>query len=349
MKIIYAIAGEGMGHATRSKVVIDYLKTKHNVIVVTSGRSYKLFKGNYDNVHQISGLFMSYKDNSFRYVKTAVDNVLKTFKNLSSVKTISKLIKDENVDLLISDFEPLSIVAAKKSKIPIICVDNQQALLYSKVNTSLFKLAHPAVVRNYIRRTTKQANHFFVSSFFPLDINKSNVDVVAPIIRRDLLASNPLNMGHVLVYQTSRSNKDLIKVLKSVESQKFIVYGFDIEKVSDNVTFKKFDEKTMILDLSSAKAVITNGGYSLISEAINLRKPILCEPVKDQFEQMLNAQKVKQLGYGGIVDRLSSKSIVSFLNKVDMFKKRLEMREIQRDNNALFRLLDKKIEELVKN
>ena len=39
MKILYGVAGEGMGHATRSRVVLDELVKEHEVRIVTSGRA----------------------------------------------------------------------------------------------------------------------------------------------------------------------------------------------------------------------------------------------------------------------------------------------------------------------
>lgn len=40
MRILYGVAGEGMGHATRSRVVIDHLTRHHEVEVVVSGRAH---------------------------------------------------------------------------------------------------------------------------------------------------------------------------------------------------------------------------------------------------------------------------------------------------------------------
>ena len=40
MKILYGVVGEGMGHATRSKVVLSALAAHHELQVVVSGRAY---------------------------------------------------------------------------------------------------------------------------------------------------------------------------------------------------------------------------------------------------------------------------------------------------------------------
>ena len=40
MRILYGVVGEGMGHAIRSRVVLDELVQRHDVQVVVSGRAH---------------------------------------------------------------------------------------------------------------------------------------------------------------------------------------------------------------------------------------------------------------------------------------------------------------------
>ncbi|HZY04720.1 MAG TPA: glycosyltransferase family protein, partial [Anaeromyxobacteraceae bacterium] len=40
MRILYGVVGEGMGHALRSRVVLDELTREHQVQVVVSGRAH---------------------------------------------------------------------------------------------------------------------------------------------------------------------------------------------------------------------------------------------------------------------------------------------------------------------
>ena len=62
MNILYGVPGEGMGHATRSKVVIDYLLQNHNVEVVSSSRAFQFLNKNFPNrVHKIEGMHFAFK------------------------------------------------------------------------------------------------------------------------------------------------------------------------------------------------------------------------------------------------------------------------------------------------
>src|SRR5262249_5645920 len=40
MRILYGVVGEGMGHAIRSRVILDELVQRHDVQVVVSGRAH---------------------------------------------------------------------------------------------------------------------------------------------------------------------------------------------------------------------------------------------------------------------------------------------------------------------
>jgi uncharacterized protein (TIGR00661 family) len=40
MRILYGVVGEGMGHAMRSRVLLDHLVQNHQVQVVVSGRAH---------------------------------------------------------------------------------------------------------------------------------------------------------------------------------------------------------------------------------------------------------------------------------------------------------------------
>ncbi|MDR2873795.1 MAG: hypothetical protein LBV42_03505 [Methanobrevibacter sp.] len=84
--------------------------------------------------------------------------------------------------------------------------------------------------------------------------------------------------NHVLIYQSNKTDLRLINVLKRI-NENFIIYGFDKERIDDNLTFRKFNETKLYNDLKDSKAVITNEGFSLISEAIYLKKPTYNIPI----------------------------------------------------------------------
>jgi len=157
-----------------------------------------------------------------------------------------------------------------------------------------------------------------VTSFFPAELlhpekYHSRVTFVQPIIRDEILQAKTSNDEHILVYQSTKTNKKLIPALHSCRDQVFIFYGHDEEGVDRNIHFKRFCTDDFITDLASAKSVITNGGFTLISEAIFLHKPLLCIPIERHYEQSLNAEMVAKLGYGMLTSDISALIIHDFM------------------------------------
>ena len=55
MRILYGVNGEGMGHATRSEVVIEDLLADHEVKVMASGAAFRYLSGRLGSVNEVFG------------------------------------------------------------------------------------------------------------------------------------------------------------------------------------------------------------------------------------------------------------------------------------------------------
>ena len=63
-------------------------------------------------------------------------------------------------------------------------------------------------------------------------------------------------------------------------------------------------------DLRTARGVIASGGFTLMGEAVYLRRPMLAMPIGGQFEQVLNARYLEAEGYGLGADELTTGAAV---------------------------------------
>ncbi|MEL6544814.1 MAG: glycosyltransferase family protein, partial [Myxococcota bacterium] len=95
-------------------------------------------------------------------------------------------------------------------------------------------------------------------------------------------------------------------------------------------------------DLRTAKAAIAGGGFTLMGEAVHLGVPMLSVPVERQFEQILNAQYLQDLGYGAWTDELRTETIGEFLAKTDDYAHSLE-RYPRQDNQMTYAVIDELI------
>jgi uncharacterized protein (TIGR00661 family) len=122
---------------------------------------------------------------------------------------------------------------------------------------------------------------------------------------------------------------------------RFIAYGFGREGKNEqgNVTFKKPSLDGFFADLVSAKAVIANSGFSLVTEGLHLGKPYLAVPVSRQFEQIFNAYWLEKSGYGAYWEKLNKERIESFLYNLPHYRDSLAAYP-RTGNHSLLQKLD---------
>ena len=99
--------------------------------------------------------------------------------------------------------------------------------------------------------------------------------------------------------------------------------------------------------MRTAKAIIVNGGFTMISEAIYLKKPIYSTPAHKNFEQILNGFYVEKLGYGEYHEDLDVKKIEKFLDNLPKYQENLNKVE-KWDNTEILKDLELSIEKYAK-
>ena len=342
--ILYGVNGEGSGHSTRAKDVIAHLqKQGHTLHVVSFDRGLRNLRESVP-VTEIFGFQLTYINNRVRYKRTLASNLVKAPKAARSLKALSHLVEENHIDLVITDFEPLTCHVGHHKDLPVIAIDNQHALTNTRVSLPSGFKRDVAAVKMVTRMMTPHADAYLVLSFFPAEVKRRNTFVFPPLLRQEILSAKPSSESktgdHVLVYVTSPS-KELAALLKQVRC-KFVAYGFGIEGQEGNVLFKKPSMDGFLRDLVGAKAVIANAGFSLVSEALYLGKPYLAVPVQSQFEQTFNAYYVDKLGYGASWEELSKEKIESFLFNLPVYAENLAAYP-RTGNGALLSKLDELI------
>jgi|TARA_B100001971_G_scaffold214153_1_gene250115 uncharacterized protein (TIGR00661 family) len=345
VKILYGVAGEGMGHATRSWVVIKELMKKHKVKVVCGDNAYDFLSIKIKDIEKIRALRLMYLRNKVSNIKTIIYNIkhLKRGRR-RSIKIVEDIIRDFKPDVVISDFEYFSSFLAKKHKLPLIVIDNNHITSKTKVSIPKRYVKDFLVSKLIANVITRKADYFFLTTFFYPPTKEKNVHLFPPILRKEILSLKPSIKDHILVYQISKPNIRLISTLKKID-ENFIVYSIKDKARDHNIIYKKFNEKEFFNDLKDCKAVITNGGFSLIGEALYLNKPILSIPLGKQFEQIANALYLKKFGYGLFSKRISKHVFRKFLSNINMYRDNLNKYK-KEGNSRLFNELEKTIAKL---
>ena len=348
LRILYGVVGEGMGHATRSAVVLSHLEAAgHQIRVVVSGRAHAFLAERFGKkksftVEEIDGL-------TLRYFGNRLDRAGSLFWNLRAApKAVKKNIKVyRNVaedgfrpELVISDFESFAALYALRHGVPVVSIDNMQIINRCK---------HPKVVKKgkgfdfrlvrlAVKAKVPNAYHYLISTFFYPPVRRKFTTLVPPILREEVLSLKREPRDHVVVYQRAVGQLALVKMLKKLPYA-FHVYGADADAVDDNVTLRAFSGAAFLEDLRTARAVVAGGGFSLMSEAVSLRIPMLAVPIEHQYEQELNARYLQHLNYGRWSRKLTTTVIDDFMTQTDACTDALQGYQPQ-DNRRLLACLD---------
>ena len=348
MRILYGVVGEGMGHAIRSRVVLDHLvRQGHEIEIMASSRAVDFLSKHFKRVNRIHGLHMIYEDNVVAKRKTLASNLVHAgMRGLpANVAAYFKLVEGFKPELVISDFESWTYLYARAHRLPIISIDNMQILNRCSHDKSIFK-GHEGsfrLSRAIVKGKLPGCSHYLVTTFFEPPVRKKRTTLVPPILRAEILDAKVERGDHLLVYQTGEGHEELVRALSKC-GLPCRIYGVKRDLKGDravgNLLFRPFSESQFVEDLATSRGVVAGGGFTLMSEAVFLRKPMLTIPLGGQFEQLLNGRYLAKLGFGTCVERIEDATVVhDFVERIPEFARKLE-RYKQNGNQKFFAHLD---------
>lgn len=345
MQILYGVVGEGMGHATRSRVVIEHLHAQgHRIWVIASGPAYRFLADAFatrHNVHveAIAGLRLAYRDNQLQLGKSLSDNAaMAPASLLRNSLAYWRLRRRRNFapNIVLSDFDSWAWAFAVVHGLPLISIDNMQILnrCHHDADVTNDRCAEFRLAKASVKAKLPGAHHYVITSFFAPEVRKDRTTLVPPILRREVQEARRTLGRHVVVYQRAVSDEVLAQALARC-AHEFRVYGSDRRGTCGNVTYLPFSNDGFVRDLASARAVIAGGGFSLMSEAVNLAVPMLAVPIAGQYEQVLNARYLQKLGFGATANTMTAEVLRAFLSNLDSYAAALAQRRPESTTHAL--------------
>jgi uncharacterized protein (TIGR00661 family) len=354
MRILYGVVGEGMGHAMRSRVVLEHLVAQeHEVQIMASGRATDFLAKRFEGVNRIHGFHMIMEENRIRIGKTVWSNVLAGTAGVpKNIQAYFELITQFKPEVVISDFESWTYLYAKAHRLPILSIDNMQIIN---------RCTHPPEVltgdetpfrlaKAFVKGKLPFCDAYFVTTFFRPHVRKGDTRLFPPILRPEIEAAKATRGEHLLVYQTGEGYEGLARTLTDTKLP-CRIYGMrrsiKTDEVEGNLVYRPFSETAFIEDLASARAVIAGGGFTLMGEAVYLHKPMLSVPLAKQFEQIMNARYLELEGYGKYAKSLDDpRTVFDFLEALPRYEARLS-RYGQEGNKELLGALDEFLDRAV--
>ncbi len=341
-KVVYGVSGEGSGHSSRAREMATHLRDQgHDLWLASYDRGYRNLQKDF-RVLEIEGLCIASEDNKVSVVKTFTENLKRLsegHKRLNELR--ERLFKQFQPDAVITDFEPMTAYLANHYDLPLISIDNQHRMRYMVYDCPEDLKLESRVTKNIIRAMVPRPDVSLITTFFFGKTTNDRSFLFPPILRREVLELQPRRGDHILVYVTS-GFESLLAELRRFDREQFRVYGYDRDELDGGLHFRPFSRDGFLDDLASARAVIGTAGFTLLSEALYLRKPYLALPMQGQFEQQLNGFQLNQLGYGMSIDEAGPEAIGYFLYRLPDFEHRL-----QQYNPGDHRAITSKLDELL--
>ncbi len=287
MKILFGIQATGNGHISRSTEIYKLLKQHPEVtqldVLISGGKAQMSlpFEVNYE-----------YKGLSFYYGKKGKISVLKSIgkANFLSLAVGLWKVPFKEYDLIISDFEPITLWGAKIAGVKSVGIGN----MYSVTSKKLRRVKG--------NRTTK----FFATVMCPtknkigMHFQKFDDFIYYPVIRSEIRDTVVSSKDFTLVYLNSFSDEELLHFFhsKCFSNNQFIIYSktAKYERTINNCVIKPLNNENFVQDISNCNAVITAAGFQTVSEALYLGKKLFVIPIKKQSEQISNSRELAAMG-----------------------------------------------------
>ena len=343
-RILYGLSGEGSGHSSRSKQMARHLESLgHEVWLASYDRGYRNLKDEF-NVFEIEGLAIASADNKVSNIKTVTKNVKRLKKGWLRLRALkNEMFKIFEPEVVITDFEPMTAYLAHHYDIPLMTIDNQHRMRYMTYECPPGHQFDQKMTKSIIRAMVPRPDLSLVTTFYEGQVTNDRTLLFPPILRDEVIAMQPSDEGHILVYLTSGYDT-LLSQLKKFTHERFIVYGYDRRDQEDNLIFKLPSKQGFLDDLATSQAVIATAGFTLISEALYLKKPYLAMPMEGQYEQQLNGFWLEQLGLGRNAPEINEDVIGAFLYRLPEFNDVLESHESEGNMK-----IQAKLDELMQN
>ena len=282
MKILYAIQGTGNGHLSRSMDIVPCLQRHGEVDVVVSG-----IQGDLSLPFPVKYKFHGM---SFIFGKSGGVSLWKTVTKTNFIKLMKEIksLPVEKYDLIINDFEPVSAWACYFNRKECITLSHQAAVLDPDMPTPGHKdQLGRFILSRYIPKGIRYGFHFYAKGD----------TIFTPVIRRQVRQQQISDEGHYTVYLPSYDDERLIKRLSAFDTIKWDVFSKHNKKrtVVDNVTIQPINSEAFTKSMATSSGVLCGAGFETPAEALFLGKKLLVMPMKNQYEQHLNAAALKAM------------------------------------------------------
>lgn len=337
MHVCLGVCGIGKGHSSRQLQLAKALKDcGHELTVLGYGEALDVFRGNGYSIEEIWHPYVGDSkgwDQIKHMVRYNYGSFVPGIARDASVAL--KLFRGNYPEVFISDYEPVSARFAYLRNRPLILF-NQQGKFRHWPFSPIDNFSAEGE-KNRLEMFFPTFTKSFVVSLFPLPKHKDDrIEVVPPPIPSELKKGGSTTTNNIVVYfsqhpdrYVSQSLADICEIFSKIPEYNFTVYSKQNINNSqyDNVIIKPPSRADFIKDIKSCGGIISTAGFTLISEAAFLGKPIFCVPLPN-FDQELCAKQIMEHACGFSDKKITRSNILLFLENLEIYEN--NMRKIGR-------------------
>ncbi|MFM7195960.1 MAG: glycosyltransferase family protein [Bacteroidota bacterium] len=294
MRILYAIQGTGNGHLARAEEIVPILFSYGKVDLFVSGSQADITLP-FPIKYRSRGL-------SFYFGKNGGIDFIKTFKHNSSKRVLREIneLPVDQYDLVINDFEAISAWACRKRKVPCIALSHQFAMLSNHIPKPKERDAVGEwFLKNYAPCKNGIGFHF----------DRYDKTIFPPVIRERIRTLKTSDNGHYLVYLPAFGDDKVVEFLKPFKGIRWKVFSKHCQKSyqAHGVMVQPVNNEQFSKSLAGARGVLCGAGFETPAEVLHLGKKLMVVPMKNQYEQHLNAAALREMGIP-VIKKLNEKA-----------------------------------------
>jgi uncharacterized protein (TIGR00661 family) len=343
-KIFYSMAGEGRGHATRVRAVVEQLRGRHEIVLYAPGDAHSLLAPIYEGtevaVREISCLRFQYTQKRLNPIATTRDGARYLWRLPKLVNQIRRDVDREGPDLAITDFEPALPRAAKAAGVPFLSLDHQHFLCCCNLDALPASLRmHAWIWGKVVERYYSGQEETVISSFFSAPLRKcvkGPVTQIGVLLQPEMLNVRPRDGKGLVVYLRKFASNALLSALQSI-GLPTKVYGLGEHPSQGSLEFRAIDQRRFLDDLAGSEALITTAGNQVVGEALYLGKPVLALPESNNYEQSINAFFLRKMQTGDAADwrRVGKADLTRFLDRLGEFGANIDREAVNGTRKAV--------------
>lgn len=307
--VLFIVNGLGLGNSTRCHAIMQHMLDRGVTIdIVTSGNGLWYFKNRAGiaNVYPIESLYYGKKGAQISILSTLAS--LKDFFGIlrRNARLVTDIICERKPSAIVIDSD-YSVIFQNKKKhgIPVIALNNSDVVYHS-----FHKFRDkPSSIRAQFY-AIEQMDYLF-HKLVPDAVFSPSLDQSIPQTDGICRVGPMVRLGYKPTPYSDTPGRVIIMLSGSgfgsrvaLQQQQYPVH-FDVlgrEKPPEAEARPDVTYHGKVIDsypyLKEADLVVVNGGFSAVSEAFCMKKPMVVVPVPRHAEQWVNARTIVELGVG---------------------------------------------------